>query len=754
MTDLAAPGTRLARLESLGKEGRAGKIPFVAQLTATDCGAACLTMVLAMHGKEVRLDDVRDVLGSGRDGVTAHTILGGARWYGLRGRGVKVLPEDFDCLPAGSILHWEFNHFVVFERLTRDGIVVVDPALGRRSIPLAQLRKSFTGIALVLEPSETFDRATLPATKTQRYKKWLFSVRGYWPRILTMTLLLQMLGLATPVLTGAIVDRVVPRGDQHLLLVLVVGIVSLLCFQFLSVFLRSQFLLELRMLVDVKMSLGFVEHLVSLPYAFFQRRSAGDLMTRLNSNGQIREILTSGALTGALDGMLVCLYLCVLFFMDVRMGALTVAFAAVQVASFTFASSRIREQMTQELAAQSKLQSYQIEMLAGMETLKMMGAEMRAVDRWSDQFFDVLNASLARGRLSSRFEALNSTVKLGGPLLVMCAGAAMVLEGSLSLGAMLTLNALAMGFLGPLSNLVASGMQLQLLGSYMHRLEDVLDAPPERATPGQRVSRLDGRITLERVSFRYGPLAPLVVDDVSVQIEPGQSVAIVGKSGSGKSTVASLLAGLYEPTSGRILYDGQDLTTLDPTSLRRHLGVVTQKPYLFGGSMRDNIALADPTLGLEEVVLAARKAKINRDIVDMPMQYDTVLLDGGASLSGGQRQRLALARALATSPAILLLDEATSALDTITETRVQKELEALSCTRIVIAHRLCTVAAADVILVMDQGRIVQRGTHSQLLLQGGIYAELAAAQYGEQAAPQNDNAPITERLPVLRSVGT
>jgi ABC-type bacteriocin/lantibiotic exporter with double-glycine peptidase domain len=356
-----------------------------------------------------------------------------------------------------------------------------------------------------------------------------------------------------------------------------------------------------------------------------------------------------------------------------------------------------------------------------------MGAEQRAVERWTDLFVDSQNVALERGRLSAALDSVMSSLRLAAPLLVLGTGATLVLNGEMSLGMMLALNSLAVGFLMPLATLVGTAEQFELLGSYVKRLDDVfghsLEQDAARVVPPPR---LTGRIRLESVSFRYGERAPLAVRDVSVDIEPGQCVAIVGPSGCGKTTLASLLLALYKPTAGRIQYDGRDLAGLDVMRLRHQLGVVIQRPYVFGATVRQNIALADPGLSLEAVRRAAQLAQIDDEIMALPMGYETIV--NGSTLSGGQRQRISIARALTREPSILLLDEATSSLDSITEARVREAIDTLGCTRIVLAHRLSTIRHADVILVMKDGTIVERGTHDQLLALGGSYCELIAAQ--------------------------
>jgi len=723
--------------------GAGRRIPFVQQLSTMECGAACLTMVLGYQGRHVALDDVREVLGPGRDGVTAAGVVHAAEHFGLRARGVRVDLDELEFIDRGSILHWRFSHFVVFDRLRGDSVDIVDPGAGRRRVPMEEFSRSFTGVALLFEPGDDFRLEARRASGVWGYARRLLGEhRGLLAQVVVASLFVQLLALAVPLLTSLIVDRVLPRGDEHLLLVVSIGLTGAVVFQLAALFLRSQLLLAMRTHLDARMTLSFLDHLLSLPYPFFQIRTAGDLMMRLNSNAQVREMLTSGALSALLDGSLVLLYLAILFLASPLMGALACAIGALYLAVFFLARGKKRELAAQMISKEARSSSYQIEMLSAMDTLKALGAEKRAAETWSHLFVDVLNASLVRGRFDAVIDAALGTLRFATPLMILSFGGWQVLEGHLTLGNMLALSAVSVGFLGPLSTLVQTAIQFQSVQSYVERIEDVLRAEPEQGAAGGRMAgRISGAISLHKVSFRYSPVAPLVVADISVDIEPGALVALVGKTGSGKSTLVSLLSALYQPSGGRILYDGHSLTDFDLGSLRRQLGVVTQAPSLFAGTIRSNITLSEPQASYEEMVRAAQIACVHEDILSMPLGYDTPLLDRGASLSGGQRQRIALARALIRRPAVLLLDEATSALDGITERNVQRQLAALRCTRVVIAHRISTVRDADLILVMEGGRLIEQGNHEHLLGLGGTYAGLV---FPDRLRPE-DEGPTSVR---------
>jgi ABC-type bacteriocin/lantibiotic exporter with double-glycine peptidase domain len=729
-----APLRRLAtEFPALGKLGEALRpkdIPVVLQVTATDCGAASLAMSLGFLGRAVPLEELREGMAVGRDGVNMRAILETAALYELRGRGVRLDIADLGHLPKGSILHWAFSHFVVFDRVEGDNLHIVDPAVGRRKVPFTEARRSFTGVALILERTPKFKRGKPGSNPVTRHLRAALAGSSDWHRIALVSILLELLALLVPLINGGLIDRVLPRSDVHLLWVLIAAMGTTVLFHFAASVTRSQLLLQLKTGFDARMTFGFIEQLLRLPYGFFERRHSADLQMRVGSISTIREVLTGALLSAAIDGVLVVVHLVLLSLMSIRMTAVAAIVVGVQVAVYVATRKKMMELASGNVIKQAEAANALNELLAGMESLKASGCEQKASQTWAARYVDVMNIGLRSGTVSTFSQSLLSAMQLMGPMTVMIVGVTEVLGHRMSLGVMMSANSLGVGFIAPMMSLVGTLQQLQTTRVHLTRIDDVLETEPEQENPGKlrRAPRLTGRIALDRVSFRYGPKLPLSVRDVSVDIFPGECVAIVGRSGSGKTTLGRLLLGLYPPTEGRVLLDGAALPELELRSVRRQLGVVTQKPHIFGTTIRANIALADPEISLARVRRAAARACIDQDIAKMPMQYDTPVVAQGASLSGGQRQRIALARALIEEPAVLLLDEATSALDSITEAAVQAELDALRCTRIYIAHRLSTVVSADRILVMEEGALVEEGSHRELLSLGGAYARLVAAQ--------------------------
>jgi ABC-type bacteriocin/lantibiotic exporter with double-glycine peptidase domain len=656
-------------------------------------------------------------------------LLHAGRSFGLRGRAVHAEIDDLKSLPAGSILYWEFSHFVVLQRVSRGHVDIVDPAGGRRSVPIDTVSRAFTGVALTFEPAQEFEPGVAKPQRVWALFKKIIEQRDLLTRILSTSVVIQILSAAMPFLTGVLIDRVVPHKDYSLLLILAAAYLMFRLFNSLAGFVRAHLFLHLQTQVEASFTLRFLDHLIGLPYSFFQQRTAGDLMMRLNSNSSIKEILTSTTLSTVMDGFMVSLYLILLMLASVPLTLMVIAVALARILLVVLMRHKQRELLAENLEISARSQTYQVEMLSGMETLKAMGLENRAAENWSNLFVDSLNISVRRGRLDAVFAFLQSMLSTFAILGIMFYGTYLVLGGAFTLGTMMAFSALAAGFFLPLTNLISTGLQFQMLEIYLDRINDVLDAAPEQHSDAVVFAgQLTGAVTLENISFRYCKPDPLIIHDVSIAISRGSSVALVGRTGSGKSTLARLIAGLYEPTSGRLLFDGKDLRYLNLRSVRNQLGIVTQDTQLFGGSIRHNIALADPKMGLDRVILAAKLACIHDDIVSMPMGYETVLADRGLSLSGGQRQRLALARALVCRPVILVLDEATSHLDAVTEELINKNLARLRCTKIVIAHRLSTIRDADLIIVIDNGRIVDRGSHKELLSTNSRYTELLGGQ--------------------------
>ncbi|HLE85539.1 MAG TPA: peptidase domain-containing ABC transporter, partial [Thermoanaerobaculia bacterium] len=547
-----------------GARSRRRRIHYVPQAAVADCGAACLAMSLGCHGKTVSLADVRRITGSARHGLDAATLVRAAEHFGLRGRGVQIRePEELALLDPGTILHWGFNHFVVLEWVERDGAWILDPGSGRRFVRRAELDRSLTGVAVTLEPGSGFEPGGRRSSLLGRYLRRVLRHQGTLGRVLLASLLLQVSALALPIATGVLVDRVIPGTDHGLFWILAAGAAVFAGFTLAVNLVRARLLLALRTRLDAHLSLDFLEHLVRLPFSFFQQRSSGDLLMRLRSNATIREILTSSVLSGALDGLMVVSYLALLLVADVRLGLLVAGLGAVRVAILLGAMRRRRRLTSETLEAQAASQSYQVQMLAGIEALKACGAERRAVDTWSNLFARELNAAVARDRLDALVASLLSGLALASPLAVLLYGAARVMAGDLTLGIMLSFAALAAGFLAPLSTLVNNAAQFQLLGTYLERLDDVLSTPAEPdGMERPRPESFAGRIELEEVSFRYGPLVPPALDAVSVAVEPGELLAVVGSSGSGKSTFAGVVAGLLEPEAGTVSYDGRRLAEL------------------------------------------------------------------------------------------------------------------------------------------------------------------------------------------------
>jgi ABC-type bacteriocin/lantibiotic exporter with double-glycine peptidase domain len=738
------------------------RVPVILQLSEVECGAACLAMILTYFGRKTRVAECRSLLDVGRDGVTAQAIAREARNFGLVVRAFSVEPAGLSETPRPAIVFWEFNHFVILERWSPKQVDIIDPAVGRRRLTPEAFDAGFTGVVLTFTPGVDFQplpetdhrifsipvpggvvtvedrlqtvdvqrrKGARPRSWVGRFANVLLGHPSLWAQILGASLLVQLLALAGPLFTQVLVDQVLPARNLDTLTLLGIGVVVLTVTHALVNFVRAVLMLNLQARLDVRLMTGFVEHLFRLPFSFFQQRSSGDLLMRLRSNTYLRETLTGETFSLMLDSVLVLTYLGFLLWRQPLLAALAVGFGGLQAGLMLGTASDQRRRVAEMLAAEAQEHSYLVEALKGVATLKASGSEPRAFATWENLYYDSLNATTRKNFAATVIDTGRWLVRALAPLVLLWVGVHQVMIGVLSLGEMLALNSVALLFLSPLSSLVHSAQRLQLAGAHLDRIADVLEAAPEQALHAPASSeRLQGNIELRRVSFRYHTDAPYVLRDISLSIRAGQKVAIVGHSGSGKSTLGYLLLRLYAPTAGDLYYDGIDARQLDVGELRRQFGVVLQEPFLFSGSIRQNIAFHVPEVSMERLRLVARMAAIHQEIEAMPMGYETYIAEDASTLSGGQRQRLALARALAPAPSLLLLDEATSHLDSITEEELDAHLSALHCTRIVIAHRLSTVRNADLIVVLDQGRIVESGRHAELLARQGHYAALVDSQ--------------------------
>tara|TARA_R110002096_G_scaffold408076_1_gene607113 strand:+ start:32700 stop:34769 length:2070 start_codon:yes stop_codon:yes gene_type:complete len=681
-------------------------------------------MVLAYLGRRVSLDETRINCSVARDGVNALTILRAARWYGLDAGGYRVEDdEDFKDIPRASILHWGFEHFLVFDRIDEEGVHLVDPALGRIYVPIEEFKRQFTGVVLTFEPTEDFE---ILDTRQKSPFYLLFDIireSKSLGRIGVLSLLLLLLGIMVPALTSLIIDRIAPQSDHQLLTKVALGVGCVGLFYLATIFLRNRTLADMQIRVDAALAIRFMEHLAKLPYPFLEGRSAGDLMMRANSNERLRELISSDGLSALLDSIFVVAYLAAVMYWSPFVALIALGMGAIQLLFFIIPMGAIRELYSQTTQKEAKAQGLLTQLLLGMATFKASGGEETVTSDWANEFVDQLNCDVDRSRLEGIYLAVSSALEVGGIVVLTIAGAYEVLSGGLSLGEMLAVVALASGFLTPLIGLVRKMTTFLRASILLERLDDVLRTEPER-TDGKEVT-LRGGVEVIELGFSYSPASAPVLEDVSLTISPGEFVAIVGASGSGKSTLGLLLLGLYEPDEGGVLYDGVDLDDISLQSFRGQIGVVSQRSQLFAGTIRSNLLFgqkSQPTAA--QVISAAKLACIHDDIMRMPEGYDSVISENGESLSGGQRQRLALARALVHRPKILFLDEATSALDTLTEARVQRNLSTIGCTTIVVAHRLSTIRRANTIFVMEEGELVESGNHDALMEEDGVYASL------------------------------
>jgi ATP-binding cassette, subfamily B, bacterial len=712
------------------------RIPVVLQMSAADCGAACLAMISGYWGGRLSLAACQQLMGGSAGGVTALMIVQAARQMGLKVQAFRHSLSGLAQAERPAILHWQGTHFIVLESWRGDRITVVDPALGRRTLTPDDLAAGYSGVTLTFAPEADFAAkvaAYADADGSARWRAFLARVlavpqiRPLLGQIVGASLLLQLGGLILPVTTWLVVERILPNPAQNMLPLLGIGLILAVAAQSGISFVRDLLTVHFQQRLDRQLIPDFFTHLLRLPYAYFQQRTTGDLLSRLEGNSAVRDLVTSGVLTGLLDGGLVLLYLVILYVQFPLFGWVVTGTALAHLLLLSLSVRRVHELSQLALVTQANEESFAVQVLRGIESVKAAGTETWITVQWRDRFEASLKAAAARGHYLAGVDSLFLLFSTATPLLLLWLGTGAVQAGRLELGQMLGLVVLASASLAPLGSLAGYIHQAQQIWAYLERMGDVLERAPEEVEPDQTPLTLTGSIQVNNLAFGYTQQAGFDLAQISFAVKPGEKVALVGPTGAGKSTLVRLLLGLYRPDAGEICYDGRPLAELGLSRLRRQIGVVLQDSFLVGGTIRENIALHQPDMPLAQVMDAARLAGIHEEIERLPMKYESWVGEGGSALSGGQRQRLVLARALAPRPKILILDEATSHLDAATEAAIQQTLDRLQATCLIVAHRLSTVRRADRILVLDRGRIVEQGRHDELIGQGGLYSRLHAS---------------------------
>lgn len=701
-------------------------VPYIPQMEMMECGAASLAMVLAYWGHHAPLPEVREACKVSRDGSNAVNILHAARGYGLEAQAVKVEVEHLKDLPVPAILHWKFRHFVVLERVTAKGAHIVDPGVGRRYVGIDELRTSFTGVAMAFAPGEGFTPRKKRFPSLRRYLDILRAFRPSLLQLLIASLMLQCVGMVFPVASQLLVDRVLLPRYMPWLWGLAVGMTLALAAKILLGILRSFVLQGLQNRMDKQLMEGFTTHLISLPLGFFLQRQPGDLMQRLESNAQVRDLFSSRSVSAILDGFLLLGYSALMLAYQWQLGVLILGFSSLRVAVLLAVRRRNQQLMTSELTVSGQEGALLMEALGSLETIKASASEDRVVAQWVPRLVRRANVAWERQKLAITSNHVMGLLQGATLAALFWIGGREVLGERMTLGVFTAFLSLQALFMNPLESLLNAVTELQFLASHLVRLDDVLESAPE-ASGTRDPGRLKGRIDLEGVSFRYAEGSPWILQDIHLSVAPGEKVALVGRTGAGKTTLARLLMGMHLPTTGTIRFDHQDLNSIDLQKLRSQMGVVMQETFLLDDTVRLNVALRDPRLPLARIQWACEVAHIHDVVANLPEGYKTRLEENGRILSGGERQRLCLARAVALEPSILLLDEATSSLDLETEARVHANLANLGCSRIVIAHRLETVKDADRILVLEGGRIVQEGSYEALSNREGAFRDTVMA---------------------------